>query len=51
MDEGDQDDLVKSTKEKQLSTAGTITGKKSQAYDSSSIAVLEGREAVRKRRR
>ncbi|HBB87174.1 MAG TPA: DNA topoisomerase (ATP-hydrolyzing) subunit B [Blastocatellia bacterium] len=49
MDEGDKDDLLKSNKEKQLSTAGTITGKKSQAYDSSSIAVLEGREAVRKR--
>src|SRR5216110_2219547 len=49
MDEGDKDDLLKSKKEKQLSTAGITTGKKSQAYDSSSIAVLEGREAVRKR--
>src|SRR5712664_1271706 len=49
MDEGDKDDLLKSKKEKQLSTAGITTGKKTQAYDSSSIAVLEGREAVRKR--
>jgi DNA gyrase subunit B len=49
MDEGVKDDLVRGKKEKQLSTAGTTTGKKSQAYDSSSIAVLEGREAVRKR--
>src|SRR6267143_1542421 len=49
MDEGDKDDLLKSKKEKQLSTAGITTGKKNQAYDSSSIAVLEGREAVRKR--
>jgi DNA gyrase subunit B len=33
-----------------LATAGTtVTGKKSAAYDSSSITVLEGREAVRKR--
>src|SRR3989442_795812 len=49
MDEGDKDDLLKSKKEKHLSTAGITTGKKNQAYDSSSIAVLEGREAVRKR--
>ena len=39
-----------SNKEKVLTTAGTTaTGKKHQTYDSSSIAVLEGREAVRKR--
>jgi DNA gyrase subunit B len=37
-------------KENVLATLGTtITGKTHQAYDSSSIAVLEGREAVRKR--
>jgi DNA gyrase subunit B len=37
-------------KENVLATAGTtVTTKKHQAYDSSSIAVLEGREAVRKR--
>ncbi len=37
-------------KENVLAIEGTtITGKKHQAYDSSSIAVLEGREAVRKR--
>src|SRR5438445_13883916 len=49
MDVDDTDDLLKSKKEKELSTAGIITGKKTQAYDSSSITVLEGREAVRKR--
>ena len=33
-----------------MATAGTtVTSKKHQAYDSTSIAVLEGREAVRKR--
>jgi DNA gyrase subunit B len=37
-------------KENVLTTAGTtVTTKKHQTYDSSSIAVLEGREAVRKR--
>src|SRR5436305_13984792 len=37
-------------KENVLATVGTtITGKKKDTYDSSSIAVLEGREAVRKR--
>jgi DNA gyrase subunit B len=45
----DTADLLKSNKEKELSTAGITTGKKTGAYDSSSIAVLEGREAVRKR--
>ena len=39
-----------SIKENVLTTAGTTAiGKKHQTYDSSSIAVLEGREAVRKR--
>jgi DNA gyrase subunit B len=39
-----------SIKENVLTTAGTTaTGKKQHTYDSSSIAVLEGREAVRKR--
>jgi DNA gyrase subunit B len=33
-----------------LATAGTtVTGKKGSAYDASSISILEGREAVRKR--
>src|SRR6476620_303691 len=45
----DDKELLKRKKEKELSTAGTIRGKKHQTYDSSSIAVLEGREAVRKR--
>ena len=46
MDVDDRDELLKRKKEKELSTAGTITGKKHQTYDSSSIAVLEGREAA-----
>src|SRR6476469_2607801 len=49
MDIDDKDELLKRKKEKELSTAGTITGKKGQTYDSSSITILEGREAVRKR--
>src|SRR4029450_8677586 len=49
MDVDDKDELLKRKKEKELSTAGTITGKKHQTYDSSSIALLERREAVRKR--
>jgi len=49
MDVDDTLDLVKRKKEKDLATAGITTVKKPHAYDSSSIAVLEGREAVRKR--
>src|SRR4029434_7257987 len=49
MDVDDKDELLKRKKEKELSTVETITGRKTQTYDSSSIAVLEGREAVRKR--
>src|SRR6185437_13355017 len=49
MDVDDKEELLKRKKEKELSTAGTITGKKHQTYDSSSIAVLEGLEAVRLR--
>src|ERR1044071_4820201 len=45
----DHNDLFSSKKETDLSTAGITPGKKNQAYDSSSIAGLEGREAVRKR--
>jgi DNA gyrase subunit B len=48
MKKDDADDSKQGEKEKVLTTAGTTTGKK-QTYDSSSIAVLEGREAVRKR--
>jgi DNA gyrase subunit B len=45
----DEDDSQQGKKEKVLTTAGTTTSKKPHSYDSSSIAVLEGREAVRKR--
>ncbi|HKZ02233.1 MAG TPA: DNA topoisomerase (ATP-hydrolyzing) subunit B [Pyrinomonadaceae bacterium] len=50
MSESDDESSATKIKEKVLSTAGTrVTDKRGQLYDSSSITILEGREAVRKR--
>ena len=50
MSERDDESRESQVKENVLATAGTtVSNKKGQAYDSSSITILEGREAVRKR--